>query len=530
MHSARDGVEWRELSFAVNGAKWGAKRPPFPILQPEKVLALPLQLRLDEGYRYRLAGTERTGEYDCYVVKFEPVRQDSALYSGTVWIDRRTFARIKVHAVQSGLPAPVISNDETYDYSLTTRIGAQPIFLFSGLSAKQILLVAGRNLLVEKRVTFTGFHVNTPEFEEEREAARSSQAVMFRDTPQGLRYYVPQDGKRVIADQPQRDLKALAMGATIDPSYDFPLPMFGIDYINFRVRNQETQLALLFAGVLAAGNIQRSHIGAKNLDGSLDFFAIAAPASDRVYGEHGEDPATRLLTWPLSTGLNFGWQASPFQKATLQYQLRFDAYVRDRTTSPDFIVPASTLTNGFGGAWEYRRRGYSFVSNGAWYRRASWHPFGFGEVSAPEYAKYGASLSRDFFLDAFRKIHVNGSWFSGWQLDRFNTYQFGMFDDTRVHGIPASGVKLGEMALARGSYSLNIFEQYRIDVFAEHAWGRDVPGSGPWQAIPAFGIAVNTRAPWDTILRVDAGKSFLPGRYDTLGSFTLQVLLLKPLR
>ena len=44
--------------------------------------------------------------------KFEPVRDDSSLYRGTVWIDRRTFARIRVQAVQGGLSAPVVSNEE----------------------------------------------------------------------------------------------------------------------------------------------------------------------------------------------------------------------------------------------------------------------------------------------------------------------------------------------------------------------------------------------------------------------------------
>ena len=69
---ADDGIEWEELSFSVNGSKWGADRPPFPLLQAEKVLSLPLQLRFDNDYRYRLAGTERVGEYDCYVVRFDP--------------------------------------------------------------------------------------------------------------------------------------------------------------------------------------------------------------------------------------------------------------------------------------------------------------------------------------------------------------------------------------------------------------------------------------------------------------------------
>jgi hypothetical protein len=41
---------------------------------------------------------------------------------------------------------------------------------------------------------------------------------------------------------------------------------------------------------------------------------------------------------------------------------------------------------------------------------------------------------------------------------------------------------------------------------------------------------VNVRAPWNTILRVDVGKSLLPPRYQGVGSATLQILILKPLR
>jgi len=528
--AAADGVEWAEASFAVNGSRWGANRPPFPLLQPEKVLALPLLLRFDEGYRYRLAGTERVGTFDCYVVKFEPVRADSSLYRGTVWIDRRTFARIRVQAVQSGLPAPVISNDETQDYALVTTIGNQPVFLFSGLTARQLLLVAGRNLLVEKQVAFTDFQVNDPEFVAKRASARESNAVMFRETPSGPRYYVKEDGRRVVTDRPTEGLKALAMGVTLDPSYGFPLPIFGINYLDFHFRRPDTQLAVLFAGVLVAGNIQRSNLGAKNVDASIDFFAIAAPSSDRLYGPQGEDPSTRLLTWPLSTGLNLGWQATPFQKATLQYQFRFDGYVRDRTTSDAFVVPSSTVTNGVGGAWEYRRAGYSVVSNAAWYRRAAWKPWGNGSVTSRRFMKYSAAVSRDVYLNPFQKLHFNGSWFGSSDVDRFGAYQFGMFEDTRIHGVPASGVRFGEVGMTRGTYSVNIFEQYRVDVFVEHAWGRLEAGRGRWDRIPAVGAAINVRAPWDTILRIDGGKSVLPDRYNHLGSATMQILFLKPLR
>src|SRR4029077_20283264 len=144
--------------------------------------------RFDKGYRYRLPGRERIDQYDCYVVNCDPVRRDTALYRGTVWIDKKTFARVRVQAVQGGLPAPVVSNEETQHYT-PVAVGNRPVFLFSGLTARQIILIAGRNLTVEKSVEFTEFHVNDQEFERQRASARESGRVMYRETDRGLRYY-----------------------------------------------------------------------------------------------------------------------------------------------------------------------------------------------------------------------------------------------------------------------------------------------------------------------------------------------------
>ena len=105
-------------------------------------------------------------------------------------------------------------------------------------------------------------------------------------------------------------------------------PILGINYLNFEfLGRQDTQLAVLFAGVLAAGNIQRPKLGGTPFDASVDFFAIAVPSSDRLYEASGEREEERLLTWPLTTGLNLGWQFTPFQKASAQYQFRFDGFV-----------------------------------------------------------------------------------------------------------------------------------------------------------------------------------------------------------
>jgi hypothetical protein len=338
----------------------------------------------------------------------------------------------------------------------------------------------------------------------------------------------------VVVDQVTPSVKAMAFGTVIDPSYRFPLPIFGINYVDFAFGNKNTQLAMLFAGVLAAGNIQRPQLfGSKKLSASVDFFAIAAPASDRVYVSAGELETHRLNTWPLTTGLNLGWQATPFQKWSAQYQFRFDGYARDTTTSDTFERPSSTITNGIGGQWEYARGGYAVVLNGAWFARGTWQSWGDPQdgsltTTSRTYTKYMASVSRDFLLSLFQKVNVNAAWFGGHDLDRFVKYQFGLFDPTRIHGVPAA-VRFEELALTRGSYSFNVFNQYRLDLFLDYGWGREEHGAD-WNRVPGVGVAFNLPGPWNTIVRADVGKSWLPDRYDTLGSTVAQIMLLKPLR
>ena len=154
-------VEWEELSFSVNGSKWGADRPPFPLLQPEKVLSLPLQLRFDEGYRYRLDGRERVAGYDCYVVRFEPVRKRRGALPRH-GVDRRQDVRAHPRPGGAGRAAGAggVERGDPAVHAAGDGRRQQPVFLFNGLTARQIMLIAGRNLLVEKSVAFSEFRVN----------------------------------------------------------------------------------------------------------------------------------------------------------------------------------------------------------------------------------------------------------------------------------------------------------------------------------------------------------------------------------
>ena len=524
-------IEWEELSFRLNGTKWGPKRPAFPLLQAEKVLSIPLDLRLNADYRYRLEGVDVVDGRECYVLRFDPIDPQRSLYRGTLWVDRATYVKVKLQSVQTHLSAPVVSNEETQYFSAVGAVAGREIHLLTRFLGRQIILIAGRNLLVERGVHFDGFRLNPTDFLALREASRTADNIMYRDTNEGLRYLVKRDGERVVQEKMTRSATAAAVGVTYDPSYDYPLPLAGINYLDFNFLGKDNQLALLFGGILALVNVQRPKLLGEHVDGSLDLFAIAVKGNDRTYGAGGELVGERLRTLPFSTGINLGWQLAEFHKLVGSYQFRFDGYSTDATTSATFAPPSNTITNGLGLAWEWKRWGYSFMAGGTAFWRASWQSWGAPgdyDPSDRNYLKYTTSLSKDLFF-GFQKLHLNAAYYGGHDLDRFTMYQFGFFDDNRIHGVPSSGIRFAQLGMIRGSYSVNIFDQYRLDLFLDQAFGRVPRRSSSWQAVTGVGLGFNVRGPWSTLLRGDFGKSFLPVEYRKPGSVVFQLQILKPL-
>jgi len=530
--SDTETAEWEELSFSLNGTRWGHDRPPFPLLQPEKVLSLPLALRLNRDYVYHFIGLDRVDDRPCYVVGFDPVDQAKPLYRGRVWIDAERFVRLKVQAVQTGLAAPVVSNEEVQVYEAVASLGERPIYLFSRLTSRQVMLIAGRNLLVEKHVAFTDFHVNDARFAEQREQARRGDDIMYRDTDRGLRFLVKRGNERVVSDQMTTSGKALAFGVTVDPSYDYPVPLAGIDYLNFNFLNRGLQFGFIFAGVLAAGNLQKARIGGTNFDVSVDFYGIALANNDQVYDEEGEKNGERLRSRPVSTGVNLGYQLSDFHKVTLSSHVQYDAYMTSPgNTDPAFVVPVSTPTVNGAVNYEYRRAGYSLLAGYGFYRRARWESWGYGtdfDPTSQSYTKYGVGLSKDFYFKTFSKIHLNTAYYGGQREDRFSMYRFGLFDETRMRGVPSAGVRFSELGMLRASYSFNLLNLYRLAAYLDEAWGR-TPSSSHWQPTTGVGFEVNFRGPKTTMLKLGVGKGFLPQVYKGSGSLVVEVMVFKPI-
>ncbi len=333
----------------------------------------------------------------------------------------------------------------------------------------------------------------------------------------------------MVSDQLTSSTKALALGALIDPSFDWPLPLGGLDVLDFNFLNRDMQLALLFAGVFAAGNVQRANLWGGRFDASVDFAVSRGQSNDCLFDAQGEETGQQVDRVPVSTGVNLGFRSVGDLKLSL-------------TTSSN----ATSLQKRENGAGLYAAREYGTHGRRGGLRisarrlfdcrqRDGASPHERGGVRPPTNIEQPPttrsppqiSALKDFIFATFHTVHLNGAYFGGNQLDRFSMYQFGFFDAARMHGVP-SAVRFGELAMFRGSYSFNLFNQYRVDLFVDHARGRDATrdeclAAGSW-------IRTGNRSERRCyVLRVDLGKSLLPDAYRGAGSTVVQIMLLKPL-
>ncbi|MEO8216365.1 MAG: hypothetical protein ABI718_04720, partial [Acidobacteriota bacterium] len=123
--------DWVWQDFFINGVRWKYGRiPELPIIQAEKVTQVPLDLHFTNEYRYYLVGQANVRGFETWEVRFEPppnAPADLPLYRGTVWIDRKSWARVRMSMVQLNLHGEILSNEERIDYVPVTREGGKPL-------------------------------------------------------------------------------------------------------------------------------------------------------------------------------------------------------------------------------------------------------------------------------------------------------------------------------------------------------------------------------------------------------------------
>src|ERR1051325_6573864 len=474
-------ADWVWSEFLINGVKWKYGRiPELPLIQPEKVTQLPLDIHLTNEYRYELVRQTDVDGYRTYEVRFEPppnAPESLPLYRGTVWIDARTWARVRVSMIQLHLTGEVLSNEERVDFAPFSRETKQPlsaadaakmdprelIWLPAEVGAQQVISAAGRANVIQRSTTFSNFRLDPQEYETLLASAEASDARMVRETEAGLRYLEKRgSGERVVKEGFDTSQLFMLGGVHHDAGLDFPVvPLGGVDYFNFNLANKGIQTNVFFAGVVVAATATKPSVFGTRTNVGADFFGIALPVTNSMYRAGEEVVEEAVKTIPTALTLRTGHPVLQFGKIDLSLGLGHTFYKRGDDTPHNYILPTDTFLIQPGISGTYARRGYTVSGYYEYARRTSWEPWGNLAEFDPDqksYARFGGSVGKTFFLPKFQRIGVDLNYLDGQRLDRFSKYELGFFGAQRVHGVRSGSVRAERAILGHLSYGF-VFSQ-----------------------------------------------------------------------
>ena len=527
-------ADWAWHEFYLNGVKWkGKSLPRIPILQPEKVTTLPLDIQLTEDYDYALKGESSTGGRRAYHVSFTPKRSvgDKPIYRGSVWIDAETFALLRRESVQMNLKGETLSNVQTEVYHPVA--GRPDILLPLEIRGEQVFSTAGRTTAIERDVRMTAVVLNAPDFDARRHQAYASDRQMVRDTDHGLRYLVPDPQNptdRIVEEKVNKKSLFGLLGGFYDPSVGYPVPLAGVQYFDFDLFKKGKQLSVFFGGVLLTANYTDPALFGSRFDLGVDLFGSAIPFGDVSYRNGTEVRAEKVKDLPAIGSLNIGHPLGTYVKASLGIFSKWNDFQRDKDTGPHFITPSDTLTNGGELKLVANFQGFNARVSGGTFHRATWQPW--GDPATTEYSpsqqtyyKYAFSISKDQYFPGFRKLHLEFNYLDGRRLDRFSKYEFGPFSGNTLHGFKSGSLRTEQAFIFNVSYGLNIENIIRFEGFYDQVIANDKVSGFHNTYFSGAGLLASLNGPLkDSLLRCEIG---VPVVRHGVNGLVINVLLLK---
>jgi hypothetical protein len=540
-------ADWIWQDFFLNGVKWKyGKIPELPLIQPEKVTQLPLDIHLTNEYRYQLVRATDVNGYHVYEVRFEPPPNAPAalpLYRGTVWIDTHTWARVRLAMTQLHLSGEVLSNEERVDFQPFARATHAPmtaadvaksdareiIWLAGEVGAQQVISAAGRASVILRSTTFSDFRLDPADFEERLRIASASDYRIVRETDAGLRYLEKTPtGERVVKEGFDTSRTFALGGIHHDAGLEFPvLPLGGVDYFNFDWKKTGIQANVFFAGIVIAANATNPDFANTRTNLGADLFAIAIPTTETMFRFGKEVPGEAVKSLPTNLTFRAGHPFLGFGKVDFSFGVSHTAYRRADDTAADYVVPSSTFELTPSLEAQYSRWGYTIGGFYDYTTRTNWKPWGIPSEFNPNqktYTTFGGEISKSFYLPKFQRISVELNYLDGQRLDRFSKWQFGFFGSRRIHGVQSGSVTAEQALLAHFSYGFVFSEQFRMEAFYDHGLLDDAIEGFHHEPFQGVGVAGQTIGPKGTLVRLDIGKTV--GRNAQRG-FVANVVFLK---
>jgi hypothetical protein len=526
-----------QRSITLNGTDMslGAEAPRLPIIEPERVSALPLAITLSDAYHYTLAGRERANGRDCYVLAFEPAARGGSSFRGRAWIETRRFALVRLEAVQTGLSGAIISSQQRDEYAPVV-VDNREVWLPLQSTAYQIYQAAGLRTPIHRQISTPVHRVNARTFQAELEAAHASSAVMLLDTPQGYRYLVrPRESTpsgspapRVVAPEAGRRVTTLAFGVIDDPNISVPLPYAGVSYLDFDFLGRGGQVNAFYGGTYgqASWTLPRFLRPGWQLTGRA--FGIAVSYNDRAFESGVEQFDQNIRQRPAHADIAVIAPLSARVQLRVGYDIDYTHFGGGDDTAATFLVPADALVHGARLALDLQRGPWTGL---VWWNPATrqgwrrWGPdAGRGyDPSTSDYQRYGVTVGRSWVLAPGAVARLDGSWMSGHDLDRFSRYTVDSFLSP-LHGYPSASLRFDRGYLVRSVATWTPAWPLRIDGFADCAVVHD-PGFGTaLRSYPGVGTAVEIPLPKRMLVAVEWSYGFAGRNADgTTGTHVVKV-------
>jgi hypothetical protein len=507
----RDVTTIEERGLRVNGAPiagGGAASPPeLPLIEAERISIPPLLIRLNEAYRYVLAGEASLGDSRCYVVGFEPGAAGRGLAKGRAWIDTKDFTLRRLETVQHGLRGAVVSSEQVDEFG-PVHLDGTTVWLPVETKIFQSYEGAGFRTPIHRTVAVRHYEVNSPAFESQLAQALASDNVMLRDTADGLRYLVRKNGsdERSVATRGSQTIRSLIGGVLVDPNISRPLSFAGLSYVNLDLFGRGAQLNVFFGGVFGQASWAIPGVAGTKWQAHGRLFAIGAQYSDRVFRNGREQYSENLQQQPGYLSVGVLRPLTPQVRVTVDYSLAVTALARTGNTPELFEMPRDVVDHGALVALDADR--------GAWNLRGWWNPVrryrwrrwglpGTFDADTRDYQRYGARLTRTVAVRPTVSSRVEMSWMDGRDLDRFSRYGFDAFDNP-LHGYPTASIRYDRGAIVRSATAWTT-RAVRIDLFADAAYVRDPGWASAARTYPGVGAGVEAAGPFRTLLSVEWG-------------------------
>ncbi len=536
----RDGAyDWVWSNFYIAGVKWRSRKmPKIPLIQPEKVASLPIEIKFSKYYTFRLRGTAVVDGRDCWVVDFKPVEAapGRSLFQGTVWVDREVYTHVRTRAVQVGLKGDVLSNEETYYFSPVDENGnpvpwsKEAFVLPTRISGQQVFSILNTTIPVEVDARLTAIRINGDEFDADREAALASDATIVRDTEDGLRY-LPKDkeGQRVVEEDFDSSRLFLVAGVFWDASVDYPLPLAGVNYFDLDLKDTGAQVNVFFAGAFLSANIADPDFLGSRWNAGANFNGVFFKGKDELYRDGAVVPDEEIKQRSGRFNLFVGRPLAKFVSLELKYRADYHQFFKSDNTAEDFVLPQDTLTNVFRAKVDYNRSGYRLTLAGSYHNRANWEFWGLPDNTEyspdqKDYQRWKVNLAKSWWLKDFRKIGLVLEYLDSAGTDRFSGYDFGLFGDPSVAGYPSGLVRAEKAYGGHLSGGVNYLDLIRVTAKVDALWATNLETGLDQELLAGIGVGGTVTLPWQLIMNFDLGYALTgPGK----GDFAVRVSFLK---